>query len=403
MTHCTSPESCASILQIGEYKASVSDDIFYEGYSDIARHPRSAFFMVHPRSDGMLYPFSIYPRSAEEGAAIKIMVLDASILLDEQYNMFYVASTPTRFGQQFKCVQQTHVFVVHTADEEGMEFATKHFTPFDKRQPKAPVYFAENQIYVATRVNVGDRTYPTAVMLSFCNGLKFDAGNLKCLDGKKIAFRNKHVRCPFVRCTFRTNSHSNLKRHYIAVHAGKKMYSCTECDKTFSENGSLKRHVESVHQRVKVHTCRVCTKSFSRSDALKVHMRSHEKETLCEKRTPNLTCSHCGKTFATSSKLKRHIDNVHEKKKLHTCPQCQKCFSQKGHLKIHVAGVHEKKASHRCRYCDKSFLQRGKLTRHVESVHENVRHVCSLCAKSFSQKGTLTRHIAKVHKKAPPA
>lgn len=248
LTHSTSPGAYLNICRSGECQGSVSDVVRYDGFP-ADDHPPCAFFMANPSSDGTIFPCSIYPRDLEEGAATKIMLLEASILSQDQFRTFYVASTPTHFGQEFKRVYQTHVMAVRKDDTRNLERANNLYTSFDVRTRNSLLYFDDDKLFVATRVRVSGSTYVNTVMVSFCNGLKFSPSNMTCIDGTKIVFRNKRVSCPWEQCTIRCVSISALKTHFRAVHLGIKMFSCSLCKRSFSRNSHLKNHMTRVHDK----------------------------------------------------------------------------------------------------------------------------------------------------------
>ena len=113
---------------------------------------------------------------------------------------------------------------------------------------------------------------------------------IKCKDCDSI-FTGKNIR----------QCESNLKIHIRHVHEGKRIFSCSMCEKAFWHPYALNRHINCVHYKMKSSSCNHCGKSFSEPAYLKKHKCRIHKCDSCEK-----VCTE--KTFL------RHIEKCQKKK-----------------------------------------------------------------------------------------
>ena len=67
--------------------------------------------------------------------------------------------------------------------------------------------------------------------------------------------------CPKEQCDVKVKEKRYLKEH-LKTHEETQNFSCTECDKSFTQKGSLKRHKQTVHQNPDIKfKCTNCLKT----------------------------------------------------------------------------------------------------------------------------------------------
>ena len=147
---------------------------------------------------------------------------------------------------------------------------------------------------------------------------------------------------------------------------------CTICQRAFDYKKDLKRHFDAVHEGKKENFCDSCGKSFSSISSLNGHIkRVHEK---VERK---FVCNQCERRFYTNSELKNHILTVHEKGKLFSVTNVKKHSNKK----------------EECLHCGKVLKNKRCLLSHIKSIHTKERdHVCNICQQAFTQSSALNKH-----------
>ena len=108
------------------------------------------------------------------------------------------------------------------------------------------------------------------------------------------------------------------------------------------------------------------------------------------------------------SSLKKHVNFVHEGKRLFKCEICNGRFTEKIKLKQHIEDVHclttisivhEGNKSFQCELCVFTTQKNCDLRKHKSEVHEEEKpHQCGICNLSFARKWNLDKHVVSVHK-----
>ena len=157
---------------------------------------------------------------------------------------------------------------------------------------------------------------------------------------------NQKAKCDTCEALF--SSEDNLKSHIKSVHEEKKSVKCSLCELNFAGTENLAKHNEFVHEREFLFKCFVCDELYGSKDGFLTHvLKTHHNEKSCKTKYININlnkmwkCAFCGINFKTGNHLLKHIETVHERKKLHKCKVCKQAFSQLFELTEHTTLVHE--------------------------------------------------------------
>ncbi|XP_075775888.1 zinc finger protein 783-like [Pelodiscus sinensis] len=180
---------------------------------------------------------------------------------------------------------------------------------------------------------------------------------------------------------------------------GERLYSCPECEQSFSHKSSLSRHQLS-HAGDRPHTCAECQKSFRLKINLMLHQRSH-----AGKSRGLYICSECGRGFNHHSNFIRH-QMIHTGERPYGCTECGKTFMRKEHLLTHRR-LHTGERPYQCPECRKSFTRKQHLVGH-QRIHVGEKLWGPAAARERSperpgkaRKGEpVSKH--SVHKEFPP-
>ncbi|XP_008278413.1 zinc finger protein 13-like [Stegastes partitus] len=101
----------------------------------------------------------------------------------------------------------------------------------------------------------------------------------------------------------------NFQLSHSGDEAREKPYSCSVCEKRFSNCSHLAAHIRT-HTGERPYRCDICRKSFITTSALNRHQTIHTEG-------KHFACSCCGKTFKWMESLGRHMRSVHKSDNVH--------------------------------------------------------------------------------------
>ena len=161
--------------------------------------------------------------------------------------------------------------------------------------------------------------------------------------------------------------HLHKKKHYTQklVSVIDSKFSCTKCDKQYTDTCSLRKHKALADKGVRYPSDECNAAPFTQAGNLKTHKASAHEGV----RYP---CDECNAgPYTTSIDLRKHKASSHEGVR-YPCGQCN-------------AGP---------------FTLASALSLHKASSHEGVRYECNTFDYKATTKGNLKRHCIRIHKKS---
>ncbi|KAJ1121716.1 hypothetical protein NDU88_000235 [Pleurodeles waltl] len=274
----------------------------------------TAAFSLTPEEELELYPAEASSSAPERVVSPEVVLVNSNgdeklYIADDQDCEIIESMSDTagdrsmniqqRVGVTTHCTKTTAIYRPTSEDKTVYAFKSSH---------KGPNFINQHRLESYQKINGEKRTECES---GFSHTKYFSVNQEKAKERIFPKF-NEHVsdlwHSPFLR--------GNIKEH-------QPLYTCNECDKSFSLKSELSKHVEThpaeityaildyeedlvqnAHANEKPFPCTICHKSFSRKDYLCGHIRTHTGE------RPHI-CADCGKNFTWRSHLTRHRKNKH--------------------------------------------------------------------------------------------
>ena len=172
----------------------------------------------------------------------------------------------------------------------------------------------------------------------------------------------------------------------------RKIYRCTDCEKTFESKNSLNLHQRSHNDDNYKYFCEECPKKFIMKCTFSAHQETHN---------PFRVCQVCGSTIATKKAFDRHVQRCTNNFK-HKCEACSKGFLSRNKLVEHIR-THTKDRPFECDECGSKFGRESGLLSHKRR-HAGIKpYQCKLCSFAGYDSADVAHHRQRAHPDASPS
>jgi KRAB domain-containing zinc finger protein len=267
-------------------------------------------------------------------------------------------------------------------------------------RPNVCIYCAKGRYQLASELKTHLATHVKGEPSHQCLSCQEKFKSEVSLRGHITQHRNpkKSYFCPY--CGLEFPTFLGCRDHFAVDHdAGKKLYPCFSCKKTYMFLRSYDEHECSGGTKGgdavagSGPQCGVCCLNFSCEDALNCHQARGcfaDKEIIS-------SCHTCGKEFETVAKLKRHLKTHDLTRRICVCDACGHRAVNESQLKLHKF-MHVTDRPFQCQLCPATFKLNQHLRGH-QKVHRPAQFTCYLCERKFRTYDNIRLHMG-IHSNA---
>lgn len=188
--------------------------------------------------------------------------------------------------------------------------------------------------------------------------------------------------CPYCARSYKTSN--QLEAHLEAGHS----FQCATCLIEFNCKPHLKKHLGDSPSCRK----NICSRCNNMVFDTEEELVQHKQEIHQQRSKKIFTCSECGKTYCEAFKLRQHMTWHATGRYPYQCEICSVVCYKKSKLDRHVSSVHLKIYTFECRDCEASFKTKKNLDEHKYKMHEGEGFVCPICDKTLYTLKTFETH-----------
>ncbi|XP_050072280.1 zinc finger protein 425-like [Anopheles maculipalpis] len=336
-------------------------------------------------------------KALDESSDVEILYPPPQVKLEPHYEDITIETTTADdLADSIKTEEYTITEYTDTANDEE-----NYANTADKASPGTLIDNSSDEVSSDTEETSAIKSQPSSKAVASIACDQCERSFVTRVQLKNHMRMHKISECPICK--------KSLKRASFKVHlaAHEAKFRCDICEAPFGSFNSLQshkdlRHATKTQSGDETFSCSMCDRKFTNKTQLSCHRKQHKRRQcpICMQQVPSMIlqghiaihqqahyCDLCNRSFASASILTRHKRVKHStvKQSVLVCEQCGLAYPSAAKLHNHRK-MHQRKE---CPICKKTFRP-NKIKEHLASHNGAFR--CDSCRKSFTTKYCLNRH-----------